>query len=187
MILGLIAFLLITFVALALRAGWRPSLPGRHSGQNIQPAVGASPSAPAKNYLGKLFGAFLWIAGAAILVIFFWWGASGVYRHFTTPTPAGTTGRVKSNPALSLQRECTTPCSMPMAWEDRLMTARDGAPSCHDGRVPVMVKFHRKSHWLRLPVLEGGPQLTTEQFSPGEAQFASPDRTPVRVQICRKR
>jgi hypothetical protein len=69
-------------------------------------------------------------------------------------------------------RQCTTPCSLYVGWAQRVKS---------DGQ-PVLIKFHGKTDWLSLSG-RGNDKGTLDQFNPGEAQFVSPDRTPVRVQI----
>jgi len=68
--------------------------------------------------------------------------------------------------------ECSTPCTVPVQWAEPIKT----------GGRPVLVKFHGKTEWIRISGREAD-RLTLDQFSPGEADFASPDGTPVHVKI----
>lgn len=82
--------------------------------------------------------------------------------------PAG-----ESKKARVPESECTTPCSLYVGWSRQIRT---------DGR-PVRVKFFGQRHWMLLSGREHD-RLSLDEFSPGEAQFTSPDKSPpVRVQI----
>lgn len=87
----------------------------------------------------------------------------------STPTPA-------SNPrqatAPALPRECTTPCALPVQWDDTIWT----------GGRPVLIKANGKKKWFLFRNRKGDV-IPLNKFNPGEMQFASPDSTPFQVQI----
>ena len=77
-----------------------------------------------------------------------------------------------AHPAPPPEGECTTPCTLRVGW---------GQP-IKSGGLPVLIKFQGKTEWLRLSGRDS-ERITLDQFSPGEAQFASPNSTPVLVQV----
>jgi len=68
--------------------------------------------------------------------------------------------------------ECTTPCTVPVGWGTIMKT----------GGRSVLIKYHGKTEWIRLSGREND-KITLDQFSPGPAEFATPDSTSVQVQI----
>jgi|GEM_PF-3955520 len=78
--------------------------------------------------------------------------------------------------ALTPVSECITteaaPCKMFVGYRQKIKT----------GGQPVLVKFHGKSAWFWLSGREED-RIPLGEFSPGDAEFASPDGTPVRVRI----
>lgn len=66
-------------------------------------------------------------------------------------------------PAPPAPRECSTPCALRVEWDDRIWT----------GGRPVQIKFYREEDWVLLP--SEGRAFTLQEFSPGEAQFVSPE------------
>ena len=77
-------------------------------------------------------------------------------------------------PPPAVESEGDTPCTLPVGWDRQIKS----------GDKPVLVRFHGKTEWIRLSG-RGNDKFTLDQFSPGNADFASPeeDEEPVHVQI----
>lgn len=102
--------------------------------------------------------------------------AKGVWvLMFGRPTPSAPTpaGRPVSYAPATPIAECSAnpTCSLHVGWDTKIKT----------GDRPVLVKFHGKTEWIPLSGRRDD-KFTLDQFSPGEAQFVSPDSTPVQVQ-----
>jgi hypothetical protein len=130
-------------------------------------ASGGKPST--SNLQWSKVGSFL--GGVVVLVVLCWGGYKG-YKWWTTK-PSPPQNPTKTQSVRAPINQCSTPCSMNVGWDIDIKS----------GGRPVLVKFYGKKEWLFLSG-QGNEQFTLDQFSPGEAQFASPENTPpVQVQL----